>query len=263
MVTALETVEAAHGVAAGSLRFEIQVETPQAILGADGTALVAADDPRRRPAGDGPALRDLRLLRVAGRRRGVPEHGAPGRRPRQGRHAGRRGRHRGLRLATARPTCCRSGTATPCAPRGSSTSGWCAARSPAASTRAGTCTRPSCRAGSWRRTPSTAKAWPRPRHGSGPTCDGGRVRLPRRAGDCRRPRRVRAAGAGVRRRGRGGDRRADRRRSGSPRAPRPAIRARLSRGSSAWRRPRRFTPSPWRETFVRCNSSMPRNRAVR
>lgn len=41
MVTALETVEAAHGVAAGSLRFEIQVETPQAILGADGSALVA------------------------------------------------------------------------------------------------------------------------------------------------------------------------------------------------------------------------------
>ena len=41
MMTALETVEAAHGVAAGALLFEIQVETPQAILGADGTALVA------------------------------------------------------------------------------------------------------------------------------------------------------------------------------------------------------------------------------
>jgi citrate lyase beta subunit len=41
MVTALETVEAAHGIAGGSMRFEIQVETPQAILGSDGSALVA------------------------------------------------------------------------------------------------------------------------------------------------------------------------------------------------------------------------------
>lgn len=41
MVTALDALETAHGIAAGSLRFEIQVETPQAILGSDGTALVA------------------------------------------------------------------------------------------------------------------------------------------------------------------------------------------------------------------------------
>ena len=41
MVTALEVVESAHGLASGSLLFELQVETPQAILGADGTALVA------------------------------------------------------------------------------------------------------------------------------------------------------------------------------------------------------------------------------
>jgi citrate lyase beta subunit len=41
MVTALETVERAHGVNDGSMRFEIQVETPQAVLGADGSALVA------------------------------------------------------------------------------------------------------------------------------------------------------------------------------------------------------------------------------
>lgn len=37
MVLVLETVERTHGVAAGSLKFEIQVETPQAILGSDGT----------------------------------------------------------------------------------------------------------------------------------------------------------------------------------------------------------------------------------
>ncbi len=41
MVTALEALEAAHGIPAGSLPFEIQIETPQSILGADGTALVA------------------------------------------------------------------------------------------------------------------------------------------------------------------------------------------------------------------------------
>ncbi|MER7298161.1 aldolase/citrate lyase family protein [Nocardioides sp. NPDC127514] len=41
MVTALSALEAAHGIEAGSLRFEIQVETPQAILGSDGTALIA------------------------------------------------------------------------------------------------------------------------------------------------------------------------------------------------------------------------------
>jgi len=40
-VTALQAIESARHLPAGSLRFEIQVETPQAILGADGTALVA------------------------------------------------------------------------------------------------------------------------------------------------------------------------------------------------------------------------------
>jgi citrate lyase beta subunit len=37
----LEALEAEHGLEPGTLHFEIQVETPQAILGADGTALVA------------------------------------------------------------------------------------------------------------------------------------------------------------------------------------------------------------------------------
>nr|WP_221208623.1 aldolase/citrate lyase family protein [Nocardioides albus] len=41
MVTALDVLEPAHGIMPGSLRFEIQVETPQAILGSDGTALIA------------------------------------------------------------------------------------------------------------------------------------------------------------------------------------------------------------------------------
>lgn len=41
MVTVLAALETAYGLAPRTLSFEIQVETPQAILGADGTALVA------------------------------------------------------------------------------------------------------------------------------------------------------------------------------------------------------------------------------
>ena len=41
MVKVCEELERAHDLAAGSLRFEIQIETTQAILGADGTATVA------------------------------------------------------------------------------------------------------------------------------------------------------------------------------------------------------------------------------
>jgi len=41
MVLVCEHLEDAHGLAAGALRFEIQVETPQSVLLADGTAAVA------------------------------------------------------------------------------------------------------------------------------------------------------------------------------------------------------------------------------
>ncbi|MGZ6784611.1 MAG: DUF6986 family protein [Nocardioidaceae bacterium] len=41
MVLACEHLEGQHRIPAGRLRFEIQVETPQAVLGPDGTALVA------------------------------------------------------------------------------------------------------------------------------------------------------------------------------------------------------------------------------
>lgn len=49
MVRACERLEERTGLAGGSLRFEIQVETPQSVLGPDGTALVA----RMIHAGDG------------------------------------------------------------------------------------------------------------------------------------------------------------------------------------------------------------------
>lgn len=41
MVTVASALEAANGLPAGRIRFEVQVETPQAILGADGSASVA------------------------------------------------------------------------------------------------------------------------------------------------------------------------------------------------------------------------------
>lgn len=41
MTVICDRLESAHGLTAGALRFEIQVETPQAVLGADGVATVA------------------------------------------------------------------------------------------------------------------------------------------------------------------------------------------------------------------------------
>ncbi|KZO58119.1 MULTISPECIES: DUF6986 family protein [Dietzia] len=41
MAALCRDLESAHGLAAGTLRFEIQIETPQSICGPDGTALVA------------------------------------------------------------------------------------------------------------------------------------------------------------------------------------------------------------------------------
>ncbi|MEP6695906.1 MAG: aldolase/citrate lyase family protein [Pseudonocardiales bacterium] len=41
MTSVCSRLESAHGLTVGRLRFEIQIETPQAILGADGTATVA------------------------------------------------------------------------------------------------------------------------------------------------------------------------------------------------------------------------------
>jgi len=41
LVALCSGLESAHGIAAGALRFELQIETPPAVLGADGTATVA------------------------------------------------------------------------------------------------------------------------------------------------------------------------------------------------------------------------------
>ena len=212
MVAACERLEAAYGLDAGRLRFEVQVETPQAVLGPDGTATVARLVHAARGPLQRPALRHLRLHRRARDRRRPAGDGPPGRRPRQERDAAGRRRHRRAGLATARPTCCRSGRPSRSTPAGRCTSGWSAARWSAASTRAGTCTRPSCRPASWRPSCSSAP-------GSTPAA-GPAARLPRR----RRPatvldepataralagflRRGVHCGAVTRRRGGGADRR--------------------------------------------------------
>ena len=117
MVTLCEKLERAYGLAAGTLRFEIQIELPSAVLGADGTATVARLITAAGGRCTGPALRHLRLQRGGRGRRRLPVDGPPGRRLRQGGHAGRRradrgaavrrldqhpaGRRRGARSATA------------------------------------------------------------------------------------------------------------------------------------------------------------------
>ncbi len=171
-------VRAARGRVSGSRSahcgFEIQVETPQSILGPDGTALVARMvHASRRPVHRRCTTAPTTTRASLRHRRGVPDHGAPGRRPRQGGHAGRRRRHRraALRRLDERPPGRRPRPR--CAPAGRCTRAWSAAPSSAATTRAGTCTRPSCRPGMPPRTPSTARASPAARRaGCATTCDG-------------------------------------------------------------------------------------------
>ena len=130
------------------------------------------DDPRLRRPVHGPALRHLRLQRRLRHRGRPPEPRPPGRRPRQGGHAGRRGGHRrpALRRLHQRPPGRRRPTTS--VPPGTSTCGWSAARCSAATTRAGTCTRPSCPPGTPRPSPSTATGSRRRRAGCATTPPG-------------------------------------------------------------------------------------------
>ena len=131
MVELTVGLEHALGLAARSLRFELQIETPQSILGPDGTALVSPDDPRRRRAGHRAALRHLRLLGLLRDTRRLPEHGAPGRRPREARDAGRGRRHRRPALRRLHQRAARRRRRRSASVAGSCTPGWCDARSSA------------------------------------------------------------------------------------------------------------------------------------
>ncbi len=156
MARACEHVEDANGLEPGTLRFEVQVETPQALLAADGTATVArlvhaapgrvtalhygtydysaslgiaaAYQSMEHPAAD--HAKSVMQLAVAGT---------------------------GVRLSDGSTNVLPVGDPRPSTRRGACTDGSCAARSSVATTRAGTCTPRSSRAGSPRPTCSTAR----------------------------------------------------------------------------------------------------------
>ena len=109
MAEACTRLEAAYGLDAGRLRFEVQVETAQAVLGPDGAATVARlVHAARRPL-QRAALRHLRLHRGARHRGRPPGHGPPRRGPREERDAAGLGRHRRPGLGRLHATCCRPG----------------------------------------------------------------------------------------------------------------------------------------------------------
>ena len=94
MVVLCGRLETAHGLAAGSLRFELQIETPPAVLGADGAATVARLVHAAAGRCVGLHYGTYDYSAAVGIAAAVPEHGAPGGRLRQGGHAGGGGRHR-------------------------------------------------------------------------------------------------------------------------------------------------------------------------
>ena len=124
----------------GPLRFEIQIETPQAVLVADGDGDRRADDPGRRRRVTGCTTAPTTTARRCGI---APAYQSPRpsrRRPREGGPAGGGGRHRRATCATGRRT------SLPVGPRDRARRAAArTARAPlaatAATTRAGTCTR--------------------------------------------------------------------------------------------------------------------------
>ena len=141
-------------------RFEIQVETPQSILGPDGTALVARMVHAAAGGCTGLHYGTYDYSAFCGIAAGYQSLEHPvadhAKLVMQAAAAGT-----GVRLSDGSTNVLPVGDAD--AVRrgvGATTTGWCAARWSAATTRAGTCTRPSCRRGTPRRTPSTATASP-------------------------------------------------------------------------------------------------------
>ena len=141
MVFALETSSSTYG--RPQLKFEIQVETPQAILGSDGTALIARMVKPAAGARHRSALRHLRLFGLVGvaaayqsMEHPVADHAKD---VMQLAAAGT-----GVFVSDGSTNVLPVGDAGPDA-LGGCISGWYGVRLPAASIRAGTCTRPSSR----------------------------------------------------------------------------------------------------------------------
>ena len=140
-------LEAAHGIAAGALRFELQVETPPAVLGADGAATVARMlDARRTGASHSSTAPTTTPPRWASR---PPSSAAIIPSPSTPRPSCRSRRPTpGCGCRTDPRTSCRSVTTTPSCTPGRCRRGWCGGPFAAGSTRAGTCIRRSCPPGS-------------------------------------------------------------------------------------------------------------------
>ena len=145
MVVVCERARDGARAAAGALRFEIQVETPQAILGADGRRWSRRMIHAARGRVHRTALRHLRLLAppaaiaaayqsmehpVADHAKAVMQVAAAG---------------TGVRLSDGSTNVLPVGDRARCTPRGGCTPGWSGGPWSAGSTRAGTCTRRSCR----------------------------------------------------------------------------------------------------------------------
>ena len=158
---AVSRLEEAHSLPAGRLRFEVQVETPQLILGPDGTSPVA-QLPHAVPG------------RISGLHYGTYDYSPPCRSPREYQsmeHPVADFAKEVMQLAVAGTGIRLSDGSTNIIPVGDGrartpggcTAGWSAARWNAATTRAGTCTPPSCPAASPPPTRSTGRAFPRSR----------------------------------------------------------------------------------------------------
>ena len=158
-------LEQAHGMPARRLRFEIQVETPQSVLVADGTAAVArmihAADGRcsglhygtydySAACGIAAAYQSMEHP-VADHAKAVMQVAAAA---------------TGVRLSDGSTNVLPVGD-TQAVRRGGCTPAWSAGLWCAATGRAGTCTRPSCPPATWRPTPSSGRVCRRRRPGCG------------------------------------------------------------------------------------------------
>jgi citrate lyase beta subunit len=167
MALACSRLEDRLGLPHGRLGFEIQVETPQSILGDDGTVLVA----RMIHAADG---------RCTGLHYGTYDYSAScgiAAAYQSMEHPAADHAKAIMQVAAAGTGVFVSDGSTNVMPVGDPDqirAAWrlharLTRRSSAASTRAGTCIRPSCRVASWRRTPSIVRVCPPPPRGCVPT----------------------------------------------------------------------------------------------